>query len=217
MRKRLASLLIAGSATAAAVMLAAPAAFASGGTWSISPANTNFTGTSSNTVLEDTTSPLQPQISCTSSDASGTTGAGTVTTTPAQLATVSATFSNCSDVLGGSWSATLTSANLLGDTYDSSTGTTTGEIDNVMASVSGSVFGSPCSFDVTGNIPDGDVAYTNSTGPLAVSDTTPQGLTLTHVTGSGCSLVGISEGDTSFFTASYTLTSPAGGITVTDP
>jgi hypothetical protein len=218
MKKPLVSVVFGGAVAVAvaALSLGATQALASDGTWTISPASTDYTATltsGTTAVLTDTTSSLEPSITCTSSTVSGETGTSPVTTTPADLASItSGSFTNCTDVLGDTWSATLSAGELEGDSYSS--GVTTGEIDGISAAETGSVAGASCSFDVAGSVPDGDATFTNSTGPLKV---TGADLTISDVTGSGCATAGISDGDDATFTASYTITSPSGGITITDP
>lgn len=205
----------------------APAVPATGGTWNITPADTSFSAslvTGSEATLTDPDSALDPAITCESSTATGTTGSSPQTPTgDAIVATnVSLNFIDCTDELSDSWTVQnpVPVGELTGASYDpSGTGVVTGGAQDVgPASLSGTILGASCSFVVSGEIADGDVTFTNPTGPLTVSDSVdPQGLTLSSVSGTGCDLADISDGDHVVFEGKYTVTDPSGGVTVTDP
>jgi hypothetical protein len=214
--------------------LTVPSAFASAGTWTVTPSNTAWTATLAGNssvsgdpvefVLTDTTAGVS--ITCTVGSASGTTGSSPNTT--GLLATITSssfgsTTIRCTDILGDPWTVTQvpgTMWDLNALSYDSATGVTTIDITNISALVSGSINGTACSFDITGTA---NGTYTNpgtqtSPGGLQV---TGASLTISNTT-AGCSssvngLITIGDGDSATFTVGCAITNPIDGITMTDP
>jgi len=100
---------------------------------------------------------------------------------------------------------------LNGDSYNATTGVTSGHISNVTANVTSIPAGS-CSFTVSGAVTG---TYTNSTHVLAVANSgTTYALTISAV--SGCFGV-VGNGHAASFTANYNVTTPLGALTVTSP
>lgn len=193
MHRTSARILVGAAAAASAIGLAVNPASAA--TWTVSPANTAITATQSgNTVMSSGSA----KITCTGGSIKGTTGSGA----NGQLATISSgSESGCTDnVLGSSWTITLSGGTLNGSSY--SNGVTTGTISGLTAKASSSV----CSFTASGTA---NATYTNSTGTLSI---TGGSLTLSNVSGWGCGLGGISNGSTGSVTGSYKV-SP--NVTVT--
>lgn len=201
MKRSHARILVGGAAAMAALGLCAGQADAA--TWTVSPANTAFTATQSGST---TMSSGSATITCTGGSVSGTSGDGS---NAAALATLSSgSESGCTDsVLGGSWTISLSGGSLSGSSYDSSTGTTTGTITGITATASGSDLGESCSFTASGTV---NATYANP-GTLTI---TGGSMTLSDVSGSACSLGGISNGSTGSVTGTYDVSSPSGGITV---
>lgn len=210
MKKTLVRVLSGGAVTTAALGLAASQALASGGTWTISPANTAYSASLSGSAVMTSGS---ASITCTGSTVNGTTGSSPVTASPAPLASIgTGSFSGCRDsIANGSWTVSMSGGELEGVSF--SNGVSTGEITGITAKASGSDLGLSCSFTATGSVPSGDATFTNP-GTLKI---TGASLTLSGVSGSACGLAGLSNGKTATFKATYTVTSPSGGITVTDP
>ncbi len=77
-------------------------------------------------------------------------------------------------------------------------------------SASGEVSGKSCSFRLDGDVPVGDVTYTNP-DDLRI---TGASLTVSGPQGAGCAPAGVHSGDTFTLTADYTVTSPTGGIVI---
>ncbi|MBV9384198.1 MAG: hypothetical protein JOY82_17135 [Streptosporangiaceae bacterium] len=211
MRKRLASMFFVGAAAAAAVAIAAPSAFASGGTWTVSPGGSFTSSLNSGTsaVLSDSSNGLS--LSCTASTASGS-----LKTPPAGSAVLGAItsikWSNCSGLGGlaaGSATGNASASNpwtLTGAAYNASVdgGQTTGKITapgtGVGATLSLTVLGSPCTAVVGGTTSAPATStglYDNTSGLLAATSTTNL-----KVISSNCT--GLTAGNTATF-----FTSPA--------
>lgn len=157
MRNRVTVMLAAGAAVIASAVFVGPAS-AAPATWTIDPGGP-FTGTAGTTVLEVQESGVQ--LSCESAGATGEAKVGSGHSNP--LATLSDTdFNNCSGPFGltfevnhgGVWT-------LNGDSYNASTGVTTGSIDNIVADITGP----GCVAQVTGSV---DATYTNGAAELRV-------------------------------------------------
>jgi hypothetical protein len=190
MRKRLASVILATGAAAAAVLLTATNALAAPTTWTGSPGGSYTSSLASSTaVLTDTTA--SQSITCKAETDAGTINK-TASGSPAVLGTItSSTFSNCTDSLGDTgWGASSTGTwNLNGyhfqgadgtSTTCANTGVTCGTITSVSAKVTGKILGAACSFTVSGSVgtssepesaSDVPVTYTNSSGDLQVFNT----------------------------------------------
>jgi hypothetical protein len=211
MRKRLASLIFAGAAAAAAVALTAPSAFASGGVWTVSPGG-SFTASlnsGTTTVLADSSTGVS--LTCSTSSASGS------LSTPASGSNVlgsitGISWSNCSGV-GGLATGSATGSNfpwsLAGTAYNASvdggqtTGVISGGTTGVGATLNLTIAGSACTAKVGGTTASPATAnggYDNTSGLLAVISTT----NLT-VTSSNC--LDINTGNTVTFS-----TSPASAL-----
>lgn len=157
MRNRVTVMLAAGAAMIASAVFVGPAS-AAPATWTIDPGGP-FTGTAGTTVLEVQESGVQ--LSCESAGATGEAKVGSGHSNP--LATISDTeFNNCTGPFGLVFEVTHGGVwTLNGDTYDATTGTTTGTISNIVADISGP----GCIAQVTGQV---DATYTNSTAELRV-------------------------------------------------
>nr|WSW65316.1 hypothetical protein OG461_03450 [Streptomyces sp. NBC_00995] len=201
MRNSLRRLAVAVGASAAAVVLAAPAATAGAtAVWTVGPNSPEtFSGSATNAVLTLNSIPM----TCSSSAASGvlTSASGT---TNVQVGTIAPlTFSGCTSAFGVVTPTTDTSTpwRLVANTY--SAGVTSGYIDGVKATIKVLT----CTFSVTGRVA---ATYTNSTGKLAVSNNATYKLTVSAVSASGCTGIA-AVGNTPTFTASYAAVTPAGG------
>jgi hypothetical protein len=211
MRKSLATLFT--TAAAAALAFGVGQMPASAATWTVSPGGA-FSASSSNTVLTNGSN----QIKCASSRVSGTLQAsssdgvhiGTLSSVAFDNGTPGTT---CPGPAGSTWTvSTVTPWFLNAESYapgtnPPTTGVTTGTITDVNAHLVGNVpiFGR-CSFDVTGSVGG---TYSNSNAVLSVKTSS---LTIGNVSGSGCGVAGISNGQHPTFTGDYTVT-PAQIIT----
>jgi hypothetical protein len=212
--KRAGSVLVTGAALAGMLALSASSAGAAtnagvAATWTVKPGGA-ITAKAGTTTLKD--SNTGSVLSCTSSSGKGTvkTGSGLSGTAIGSITALS--FSNCTGPLGLTF--TVKTAHfpwhLNAVSYNSATGTTTGTVTGIHASLSGP----SCSAVVDGTSAtanNGQVTatYTNSTGKLATT-----GAGNLHIYSvSGCAGL-IANGDGSSFKGSYavspkqTITSP---------
>ncbi|MBV9383248.1 MAG: hypothetical protein JOY82_17145 [Streptosporangiaceae bacterium] len=215
MKKRLATILLAGGAAGAVLAMSAPAAVAATPTWSSTPggAFTSATNAGTTTVLKDLKT--GSTITCTTSAANGAlkkghklpgAGIGLIT-----AVTFGTTASKCKGPFGSTWtsvgSATPKSPWLLNaKTYKGSVdkGQTAGTITHagtgVGATLHGSVLGANCTANVGGTTKApalANVLYDNGSGLLAVTSTANLKILSTNCPG-------ISAGDAVTF-----VTSPA--------
>lgn len=207
-RMRTAAALIAGACAVVApvIILSGSSASAAVGTQAVSTASSGtFTATSDDFTFGDATAPTEPSIACGSSTVMGELGGDA----DSDLGTItSGVFAGCTDLLGDSWSVTILSGVAVGDS--SSTGTISGEIDTLI-SVNGSVPGGACSFDVSGSTPFAYSSSGGSSGQASIGQGVA-GLMLSNVTGAGCSLFGISDGDVASVNATYSVILSVGAI-----
>jgi hypothetical protein len=208
MWKRSHSVLLA--TAAAAITIGLGAAQATAATWTAKPGG-NITGTSGTTTLKDTST--GSVLTCTSSKATGTVKSGTGLAGAGLASIKTATFTNCTGPLGLTF--TVQSGHLPWKlnavSYNSGTGTTTGTITGIHATLTGS--GCSAIVDGTGaTANNGKVTgtYTNSTHKLKIL-TTGGNLHIYNVV--GCAGL-IHSGDASTYTATYAITP---GQTITSP
>ncbi len=205
MRKLVSSAVVAGTVVAGAIGLGAPSAFAA--TWHVTggPA---FTATNSGNLSFKDTTTNQPFV-CTGSTASGNAPNG-LKANGNGLATLSnGTFTGCTGNFGSNGTASLSAGTLNGVSYAS--GTTTGTLTGVVATlVIHDLFGT-CNAGVTGSV--NNVTYSN-TGLLTITaDPSPGNLTINSATGSGCAGL-IASGNKATFAGKYKV-SPI--ITIVSP
>jgi len=221
MASRLVRALIVGGGAAAAALNHGMGSASAAGTWTVTVGSATgtvafngatvgaHTPANPDIIFNDTTSGLG--LSCDSGTAGGsiTVGTGLSGADLAGISGSSTTWTDCVGPLGieldptgsGTW-------NLQGDSYDSASGITTGRITDVNAHVS-SPDGTSCVFDVTGSV---NGTFTNSSQQLAINpDPT---LNISNVT--GCFGL-INAGDQASFQAIYTVSSPAGTVSITSP
>jgi len=201
-RKRLTRrALFTGAATAVAIGASAGVALAVAITFTITPGGA-ITGKAGTTTLTDTGTGTKLQ--CTSSTSKGTLKKGSGIS-GANLGSITAqTFTNCTGPLG--LQLTVTTKHfpwtLSGTSFNATTGTTTGFINGIEATVTGP----SCSLTVAGTTATTPakvkVTYTNSTGKLKVLTT---GGTLHTWNVNGCAGL-IGNGDASTFSGTYTVT-----------
>lgn len=216
MRKYLVRTLLVGGAAAAAVALVAGQASAAG-TVTITGANTNFTGVSTNTVLADMSS--GQTFRCTNSTAGGSLAnvAGAAlpyTTTQSSGAAHSITslsFSGCTSSFGSA-TVTVPSGDLPDDLVINTTSTTAPQATGVVktAGTNGAlahISVVTCSFDVVGSAP---ASWTNGTS-AQLRFTGGAGLHPANVS-AGCFGL-VSTSDTLSYTGTYNIT--PGTINVT--
>ncbi|MER5615540.1 hypothetical protein [Streptomyces sp. NPDC002215] len=220
MRKKT-SILAAAAAAAAAVALTAPSAMAGPtAAWNVTPTG-NFTGAAGQTILTDN---VGNQIKCATATANGTAPSSPVAG-PVLAQITTATFNApCTGPFSSTWTVTSETSGTNGPwringntpggytagAGTNATGLTTGYIDNIKATVTGSSVLGPCTFTVTGSV---DGQYNNPTagganGTLAVAPaaTSPRTLTISNKVGGGCGIVGA----TATFKGTYTVKSASG-------
>jgi hypothetical protein len=216
MRKRLASILLAGAAAAAAVTLVASSASAAG-TWTISPGGSFTAVLTSGTRAVFTDATSGSTVTCTSVSVNGTFNSGSGLSDPLGIIT-KITWGNCGGPDGSTGSVAGNASpsapwGINGESYSS--GVTTGMITasgtgiGITISLTAPILGS-CSITATGaaaNPASANVTYTNSTGVLAISGAT--NLVGTAVSGA---CPGVADSQSWTFTDSFTL-SPKQGIT----
>jgi hypothetical protein len=193
--------LFTGTAAAVAVGVSAGVALAVAITFTISPGGA-ITAKAGTTTLKDINT--GSVLSCTSSTSSGTLKKGSGVS-GSNLGSITAqTFSNCTGPLGLTFTVTTKHFpwTLSGTSYNAGTGTTTGFINGIEASLSGP----SCSLNVAGAAATTPgkvkVTYKNSTGKLTVL-TTSGTLHVWNVV--GCAGL-INTGDTTTFSGAYTVT-----------
>ena len=188
-------------AGAAIVGLSASLAFAATTTWTVSPGGTDNSSAGTVTLRDNVTGNT---LRCTSSHSTNSVKSGhglpgadiaSVTAISFSGCTITATGQSITVTPSGSWS-------LNAESFNSSTGVTTGTITNVRAAISGS----GCGATVSGTA---DGTYSDSTGVVQVSS----GGSLAFSSVSGCSGL-IRNGDSATFTGSYTASPKQ---TVTSP
>jgi hypothetical protein len=195
-------ILFTGGATALAVGATAGVALAVAITFSVSPGGA-ITAKAGTTTLTDTKT--GSVLTCKSSASTATLkkGHGIAGTSLGSISKL--TFSSCVGPLGLSFTVTNSGFpwTLSGSAYNSSTGTTTGNISKIKSKL----VGGPCSLTVGGTTATSTgkvkVTYTNSTGKLTVL-TTGGNLHVFNVS-SGCAGL-INTGDPTVFSGSYTVT-----------
>ena len=194
-------ILITGAATAATVGAAAGVALAVAITFTITPGGA-ITAKAGTTTLTDTAT--GSVLTCTSSNSSGTLKSGSGVS-GSNLGSITAlTFNNCTGPL--SLTFTVTDMHfpwkLSGTSYNATTGTTTGFINGIEATLSGpscTAFVAGTTATTPGKV---KVTYKNSTGALAVQTT---GGTLHVWNVNGCAGL-INSGDPTTFKGTYTVT-----------
>jgi len=209
MRKFVGSSLAVGAATAGAIALTAPSAFAVD-PWTVT-GGTSITGTTTSVTFKDVTS--NQTFKCTSSRVPGTVkngsnlpGAG-IGTLAGSAGT--GTFTGCTGPLGSTGSATLTAGTLNAVNYAAPV--TTGTITAVSATLTIHDILGTCNATVGGAA--NTVSYNNTTHVLTITPDTTPALTILTASGSGCAGL-IAAGHKATLSAAYTL-SPA--ITITHP
>ncbi|MCP3765610.1 MULTISPECIES: hypothetical protein [unclassified Streptomyces] len=151
---------VAGAATAAFGLTAAPASAVPSTTWTVTPSG-SYTATNSGNIVLTATIPM----TCTTSSASGS--MASATGNPATVASISAinfgtAASPCTSVLGNVTTVATVPWTVVAQDYTAATGVTKGYVGNVKAVVTAGA----CKFTVTGKA---SATYTNSTGILAVN------------------------------------------------
>jgi hypothetical protein len=198
MRKSIRTTMIAGAVLAATVGMTATPAMADA-TWTVSPGG-DFIGFAGTTTLKD--EGTGTQLTCESSDASGTAKSGSGHAGAGLASINSLNFNDCTGPLSITFG--VTSGNLPwalnADTYNAGTGVTTGTITGIQAKLSGpgcsADVGGPGGASTTGTVVG---TYDNNSGELAISG---GNLHLWNV--SGCfGLVG--SGNASTFTGTYVV------------
>lgn len=225
MRKFLGSSLFVGAAAAGAIALSASAASAA--TWTVTNSNADghfAVALKSGTKVTFTDVKTGSVFTCTASSIKGSAPAGTGLSNPVAKIT-SGTFTGCSGPLGSTGSASITSGNLNGVTYNASTDTVTGNItginatltiNSILGTCTGSVSGSIGTTDGTPNTANGNVTYANGSGTLDIKpDPAPQWLKIGSTSGSCAGLV--NAGDSVTFQATYVVIDPVPPITVRTP
>jgi hypothetical protein len=198
------------TAAAGAVVLAATPALAA--TWTVSGGGP-ITGTAiTNIVTTDTVT--GKQVTCTASNTSGTLTNGTNLSNPLGSIT-SVTFSSCSG-LGFSFTSVVASgtSTINGDSYDSTTGVTTGHISGIHIELQTNP-ASNCDLilDGTGGGNTGVVSgtYDNTSGVFTLNSKAGIGDTLVATVVAGC--VGLTQtGDAITVAGDYSVTNSSGGI-----
>jgi len=187
------------TAAAAASALGLGVASANAAGWTATPTGA-FTASSSNVSMADGSISAK----C-SSTASGTlqdsSNIGTISS-------ISFPQSSCSSAVGSPTVTATTPWQLEAVSYDSSSGVTTGYIDDIKASVS--LLG--CNFTVSGSA---GATYTNGSGTLAVATDSSHGLKVTSASGLLCTGL-ISVGDSVSFTADYAVSTSGGAPVISE-
>jgi hypothetical protein len=181
-------------------------------TWTLRPAGAAYRATlpdGTDAILTDTTAGTS--FSCSDATISGTTGTSPQSAEPALLATVTHdAFGSCTDKNADIWTLSQTAGSTWTINADvgSAEGVNTGNISGLALSSVGDVAGKSCSFQVSGSVPQGAMTFTD---PHTLK-ITKAALTITGVSGDGCSSLGIKNKDSATFTATYTVTTPTSGI-----
>lgn len=211
--KKVASVAFTGAAAATMVGLNVAPAFATGGTWTITP-HGHFTS-ASNSKTKATLHAGAVTLTCNSKTAfaSGSL-VGTATGAPVQLGTISkATFGSTASTrctLAGTlkFSAKLNhAAKLFGSTYTAPT--TKGQLRSISATITGHS-GFACTAKVAGKLPG---SFNNTTHLLKIDASNKSSLTITAVTGCAGQL---KVGQKAFFNATYN-TGTLHNVTIVDP
>ncbi len=203
MRNALRKAAVTAAGASAAIALATAPALAAPTTWTVGPNSPEtFSALSTNTVLDLNGIPL----TCPTATAGG--NLFSATGNPAHVGDIaSAGFGSeadpCTSPVGPVEPVADTDPawQLQAAEYDAATGTTTGYLSGINASLSVLT----CTFDVTGEV---NATYTNSTGVLSVSNTDRQ-LTVVNAS-AGCAGIA-ADGDHPTFNGDYTVVTPAGG------
>ncbi|WP_327321265.1 hypothetical protein OG735_01205 [Streptomyces sp. NBC_01210] len=194
--------IVSGVMTAATTMAIAPA-MASPTHWTVGPnSKVSFSALSLSTVMEVNGIPVTCPTATLSGEMFGAEG------NPAHLGDISvAAFGSesepCTSPFGpvGLTAGTSPAWRLTATGYDAATGSTTGYITGIHATLTAFT----CTFEVTGEV---NAAYTNSTGVLTISNSTRQ---LT-VVGASAECAGITkDGDHPTFNGDYSVVTPSGG------
>jgi hypothetical protein len=201
------SILLTGATTALVIGVAAGTALALDITFSVTPGG-NITATAGVTKLKDvnTGSVLQ----CKTSSSTGTLKSGHGIS-GGSLGTITAlSFSSCTGPLGLQFTVTNSGFpwKLSGTSYNATTGVTTGFINGIKSTLTGTACSAQVGGATAGSAGKVKVTYTNSTGKLAVQ---AKGGNLHVFNVSGCANL-INSGDATQFTGSYTV-SPKQTIT----
>lgn len=177
-----------------------PATDPAGCQWNVSPNGGTFTGdlqSQGQASFVDTTAKLS--INCPASTISGTTGTSPVQGVPGMVATInSGKFSGCTDTKSDIWSGSVASSAdwglnaVAGSFTDVTTGTTSGLGINMTGDVG--TQDKPCSFQLTNDNPNGTgkVTFTATNFHFTI---TGAALTVSGVTGSGCTAAGVKNND----------------------
>ncbi len=211
--KKIASIAFTGAAAATMVGLNVAPAFATGGTWTITP-HGNFKS-ASNSTTKATLHAGTATLTCNSKTAFASGNlVSKVTGTPAQLGTISkATFGSTTSTrctLAGTlkFNAKLNhAAKLFGSTYAS--GVTKGQLRSISASIHGDS-GFACAATVKGKLPG---SFNNTTHLLTIDKSKKSSLSITAVTGCAGQL---KVGQKAYFTATYN-TGTLKNVTIVDP
>ncbi|MEU5915413.1 hypothetical protein ACWEPZ_27675 [Streptomyces sp. NPDC004288] len=167
---------VAGAASAAFALAAAPASAVPSTVWTVNPTPASFTAANSGNVVLSVNGIA---MTCTKSTAAGT--MASATGNPATVASISsiafgASGAPCTSVLGNVSTVATTPWTVVAQDYTAGTGVTKGYVGNVDAKVTVGA----CVFRVTGKASG---TYTNSTGALAVNSVAGE---LTVVSATNC-------------------------------
>ncbi|MER5965735.1 hypothetical protein [Streptomyces sp. NPDC002057] len=193
MKKSLRNLaVVAGAASAAFALAAAPASAVPSTVWTVNPTPSSFTATNTGNVVLSVNGIA---MTCTKSNAAGS--MASATGNPATVASISsiafgASGAPCTSVLGNVTTVAATPWTVVAQDYTAGTGVTKGYVGNVDATVTVGA----CVFRVTGKASG---TYTNSTGKLAVASTSGE---LTVVSSSNCGSA-VPVGAKPLFTGAY--------------
>jgi hypothetical protein len=211
--RKIASIAFTGAAAATMVGLNVAPAFATGGTWTVTP-HGKFTS-ASNSKTKATLHAGTATLTCNSKTAfaSGSLRSKS-TVTPAHLGTISkATFGSTAATrctLAGTlkFSAKLAkAAQLYGSTYTA--GVTKGQLRSISATITGQS-GFACAATVKGKLP---ASFNNTTHLLTIDASKKSSLSITKVTGCAGQL---KVGQKAYFTATYN-TGTLKNVTIVDP
>jgi hypothetical protein len=204
--KRIGSGLVAGAAVALMIGASTPA-LAATPTWTVKPGGA-IKATSGQTVLKDTKSKFHTTLKCASSSTKATLKKGSHLSGSGLGSITALSFSKCTGPLGitftvASSASPKTPWKLNAVSYNKKTGTTTGTITGIHAVLSG--FECSAQVDGTGVTKHNGtvkITYVNKTHKLTVL---PTGGNLHIYKVRGCGGL-ISSGDSSTFSATYTVT-----------
>jgi hypothetical protein len=200
-KRKVASLAFTGVAGVGMAAFAAGPAFATGGTWTVTPTGA-YTATTSKTTLG-----AAIDLTCASATAKGSVPTGTGASSTAPVATItSAKFDKCTG-LAVSINAKLLKTAYLWASKATASGKTAGFIAGskgkatsaISASLSGSTLGAGCHAKVVGSYVPG--SYSNTNHKLNVNLGHAKTLTIKSVK----SCTGLADGSAAYFSAAYTV------------